>query len=90
LIVQDPFVKLAAQAVRSLVVDDGVMVDVLLSPHHIESLQAAFAAFAGEQNCDIVPHQAASQRDRVVGQDGAARLMKLDAGEVKGAGALPL
>ena len=64
-IAQYPVVELAAIAVRARMLDPHEIVHMLTAARHEEAVDQAVTALSTHDRMDVVPHQAASQQDRV-------------------------
>ena len=69
-------------------VDRGVVVDELVVPPHVETVQRAVDAFAVQRGDDVVPHEAAPEGERVRREIAAARAVEKHAGDVERIGRL--
>src|SRR5262249_60859995 len=82
-LVENPLVQLAAGAVRGGVIDAGEVVQMLLSPPHVQTVQRAGAAFLGEHGSNLGAGERAAQRERVRGQAAALSLADLKQSHVE-------
>ena len=82
--VDDTLVELAARAAGLSVLDERVVVDVLAPMGHIEAVQGARPAGAGEAHAQIVTGQPTAERNRAGGERAIARLDHLGRAHVEG------
>ena len=82
--IQNSVIKLPAAAVRAGMFDVHVIVEMLPSLAHEQTVNQAFAALARQHRVNIVTHQSTTQQKRVRSNVGAALLLNAQGGNVKG------